>query len=357
MKIIIDIGHPAHVHYFRNLIKIMESRGHKFIITAREKEFTHHLLNQYGIKFINRGKGSTSTAGKILYLLKGDYILLNAGLKFKPDLMLSFGSSYAAHASKLLGVPHIAFDDTEHAKLEHLLYVPFTKVILTPDSFKKNFGKKQIRFKGSMDIAYLHPDFFKPDTGYLEKINLMDKRYFLLRFVNWSASHDLGQSGFSSNGKRELIGLLMQYGDVIISSEGKLPDEYKNLRYQGDPLHIHTILKYADLFISESGSMATEAAILGTPSVMVNSAAKYFGVFEYISRFGNLFYYDNETSAIEKTKSLLSLNNLKENSIRNSENYFKSALNLTNFMVWFIESYPKSFEMMKSNPEYQFNFK
>jgi len=27
MKILIDIGHPAHVHYFRNFIKMMESNG------------------------------------------------------------------------------------------------------------------------------------------------------------------------------------------------------------------------------------------------------------------------------------------------------------------------------------------
>ena len=30
MKILIDMNHPAHVHYFRNFIKLMEAKGHEF---------------------------------------------------------------------------------------------------------------------------------------------------------------------------------------------------------------------------------------------------------------------------------------------------------------------------------------
>jgi predicted glycosyltransferase len=356
MKILIDIGHPAHVHYFRNFIKLMEKKGHQFLITAREKEFTHYLLKKHGIEYVSRGKGSKSTIGKIFYLLKGDYTLFKYGFKFKPDLLLSFGSSYAAQASKLLGVPHIAFDDTEHAKFEHMMYVPFTKCIITPDSFKKSFGNKHIRFTGTMDIAYLHPEYFKPDIQYLEELQLKNKTYFLLRFVNWGASHDIGQTGFSDKGKRELINYLSQLGQVIISSEGNLPDEFSKYLYKGDPYQIHTILQYAHLFVSESGSMATEAAILGTPSVMVNSSAKYFGVFEYISKFGNLFYFDDENHAIEKINSLLNTDNLRENSAINAQKYISQSINLTDFMVWFVENYPKSFDVMKNNPDYQNNF-
>lgn len=335
----------------------MEKKGHQFLITAREKEFTHYLLKKHGIEYVSRGKGSKSTIGKIFYLLKGDYTLFKNGLKFKPDLLLSFGSSYAAHASKLLGVPHIAFDDTEHAKFEHMMYVPFTKCILTPDSFKKDFGAKHIRFTGTMDMAYLHPKYFKPDIQYLEELKLKNKIYFLLRFVNWSASHDLGQSGFSADGKNNLIKFLAERGEVIISSEGNLPDEFRKYLYKGDPYQIHTVLQYAALFVSESGSMATEAAILGTPSVIVNSSAKYFGVFEYISKFGNLFYFDDETRAIEKIESLLNTSNLREISTRNSQEYINDTINLTDFMVWFIENYPQSFDVMRSNPDYQFNYK
>jgi hypothetical protein len=38
MKILIDIGHPAHVHFFKNAIRELEGRGHEVKVTARDKE-------------------------------------------------------------------------------------------------------------------------------------------------------------------------------------------------------------------------------------------------------------------------------------------------------------------------------
>lgn len=357
MKIFIDIGHPAHVHYFRNFIKVMENKGHEFCISARDKEVTHSLLNHYKIKYSSRGKGRRSLAGKLYYLHQANYIIFKLLRKFKPDICLSFGSPYLAHISKLLGKPHIAFDDTEHAEFEHLLYVPFTECILTPDSFRKNFGHKHIRFLASMDMAYLHPKYFDSDIRYLEEDGLKGKKYFFLRFVNWDAAHDIGHRGFSFKGKARIIENLTNFGEVIISSEGNLPYEFRKYLYRGDPYKIHTLLQYADLFIGESGSMATEAAVLGTPAIIVNTGAKYFGVFEHIRKFGNLFYYENEIPAIEKIKDLLSKTDFKNNSIQNAQEYVRQSINLTDFMVWFIENYPDSFEIMKKNPGYQNNFK
>ena len=68
MKILIDIGHPAHVHYFKNFIWIMQKNGHEFCITARNKEVALELLDNYGLNYIERGKGANSILGKILYL-------------------------------------------------------------------------------------------------------------------------------------------------------------------------------------------------------------------------------------------------------------------------------------------------
>ncbi|MBK9097317.1 MAG: DUF354 domain-containing protein [bacterium] len=81
MKIFIDIGHPAHVHYFRNFIKIMESKGHEILVSARDKEVTHDLLNAYNIKFVTRGSGRSSLFGKLIYILEADFKLFKYGKK------------------------------------------------------------------------------------------------------------------------------------------------------------------------------------------------------------------------------------------------------------------------------------
>jgi hypothetical protein len=356
MKIFIDIGHPAHVHYFRNFIKVMNEKGHEFFITARNKEVTHELLNYYRIPFKSRGNGRRGYLGKFLYIFEADYKLLKEAKKFNPDLFLSFSSSYAAQVSKIMGKPHIAFDDTEHAKYEHLMYVPFTDCIITPFCFKKDFGKKHIRFKGTMDLAYLHPKYFFDDTNYLKELNLTSTTFFILRFVSFNASHDRSQKGISNKYKSIIIDLLKDHGRVLISSEYNLSG-YEEYLYKGNPAKIHTLMKHANLFVGESGSMATEAAILGTSSVIMNSSIKFFGVFDYLNKYKNLYLCENEEEMVIKIQELLQDNCLKDKSTNNSTNFISDNINVTDFMVWFVENYPESHNIMQKKPDYQFNFR
>lgn len=89
MKILVDIGHPAHIHYFRYFIKIMREKGHDFCISARDKEVTFRLLQQFQIPFISRGKGGRGVLGKMLYLFVGDWKVYHAeGLVLMRSLSL-----------------------------------------------------------------------------------------------------------------------------------------------------------------------------------------------------------------------------------------------------------------------------
>jgi len=54
-KFLFDIGHPADVHFFKNLIWEMQKRGHETVITARRKESTFQLLDYYNFDFIDIG--------------------------------------------------------------------------------------------------------------------------------------------------------------------------------------------------------------------------------------------------------------------------------------------------------------
>ena len=94
MHIFIDIGHPAHVHYFKNLIRIMEKEyGASFKVTSRNKEMAHYLLKSNNIPFIDRGKGKDSVIGKLLYLVKADFQILRIAHKKEAYLVHEFWSS------------------------------------------------------------------------------------------------------------------------------------------------------------------------------------------------------------------------------------------------------------------------
>ena len=51
MKILIDIGHPGHVHYFKNLIIGLQDNNHQVIVTARNRGIIFSLLKKNNIKF------------------------------------------------------------------------------------------------------------------------------------------------------------------------------------------------------------------------------------------------------------------------------------------------------------------
>ena len=345
MKILIDIGHPAHVHYFRNFIKIMKERGHSFLITARDKEVSQVLLKSYDIEFVSRGKGGVWFIGKFLYMIKADVQLYNLAKKIKPDIFMSFASPYAAQVSKLVRKPHIAFDDTEHAKLGHMMYVPFTDVVLTPDTFKKSFGKKQIKFKGSTELLYLTKQYYEPsDTVYdLLKIKKNEK-YVVVRFVSWTATHDKGQTGLSRENKIKLVNVLSKQSKVFVSSEGGIPSEIDKFKITIPPERIHDVLYYADLLIGESGTMGTEAAFLGTPSINIATSALLVGVFKPFIESGLFHIILDCEKAIEKAFEILSNNNLSKN---NNTDQFFETYDFNNFLVWLIENYPNSKEYLK----------
>jgi uncharacterized protein len=357
MRIFIDIGHPAHVHYFKNFIKIMKAEGHDFLITARDKEITFELLQKYGIPYVNRGKGGNGLTGKLLYMLRADWILYKTAKKFKPDLFLSFASTYAAHASALYRKPHIAIDDTEHAKLELLIYPPFTEVILTPSCFLKDLGEKQIRFNSYIEFSYLHKDFFKPDPSIRKELGVEpNEKFVLFRFISWTASHDIGQAGIPDPMKKELVELFLKNNfKVFVSSEKSLDSYFEPFRLKTDSSKIHQVIKEASFLIGESGTMSTEACILGTPAVFVNTLNA--GVFMDEVKYGLLYSYRNSEGLIQKIFALINKKELKEAHHQRAMQLMNDKINITAFLVWFVKDYPKSAQIMKRDPSYQNNFK
>jgi len=356
MKILIDIGHPAHVHYFKNFIRIMTAKGHQFALIARNKEITHTLLQKYGLSYISRGEGGSGKFGKALYIFKADHLIWKAARRFQPDLFLSFASTYAAHVARFMGKPHIAFDDTEHAKWELLLYPPFTTSILTPVCFKKKLGIKQIFFNGYMELCYLHPNYFQPEFAEIKFPGLQQgEPYVIFRFVSWKASHDFGTAGLGWNDKTDLVRELSKQIRVFISSEGGLPDALKPYQVDISPENMHDLLANAKLLISEGATMASEAAMLGVPSFYINPLTA--GTLEEQERYGLLYRNLLGDRLKEKIFDILKNPLLKKEFQEKRRNMLSDKIDVTAFIVWFVEDYPISKTIMQNNPRYQDKFR
>ena len=351
MRIVVDINHPAHVHYFKNFVWVMERKGHEILITGSEKEISFRLLNKYGFDFINLGTYGDSVSKKIMNILPMDLKMYKAVKGFMPDIFLGFGSIRAAHVSKLIRKPCVAFSDTEHSKWEHRLYVPFSDAILTPTCFKKDFGEKQIRYNGYTELAHLHPNYFKPNPAVLDEIGLSEDNIFIiLRLVSWRAGHDIGQHGIKN--KIELVRELEKYGRVFITSEGELEADLEKYKINVSPEKLHDLLFYASLYIGEGSTTASECAVLGTHAIYVNTLRLGY-TDEEEEKYNLVYNFSDEKTmekqAFDKALELLENNNLREEGKRKREKLLNDKIDVTAFMVWFIENYPESFKEMEEN--------
>tara|TARA_S200000501_G_scaffold220880_1_gene207230 strand:+ start:1616 stop:2686 length:1071 start_codon:yes stop_codon:yes gene_type:complete len=353
MKIFVDLGHPAHVHYFKNLIFNLKHKGHEFLITARDKDVSQELLDNYDIPYISRGKGSDSLVGKFFYLLKANFQLFKLARDFKPDILLSFASPYASQLSSIINKPHIAFTDTEHAKLGILSFLPFTNIVLTPDVYKSDHGDKHIRFHGYMEQCYLQKEYFRPNNKILKKLKLKkSNKFVIIRLVSWKASHDIGHKGFSLDYLERLIELVENHAKVFISVEGDIPEKLEKYKLSIDPTEIHNILYYAELFIGEGATMASECAVLGTPSIYVNSLSA--GSLESQSKENLIYLFNSTDGVLEKAGEILRDDYYKVKQRKIKEKALKQKVDVNKLIEWFILNYPKSSQDLKKNPSLQF---
>jgi len=346
MKILIDIGHPAHVHYFRNFIKIMKNKGYKFLILARDKEVSHQLLNAYRINYITRGKGNDGIFGKLIYLVKINVFVMKQALGFKPDIFLSFSSPYAAQVSWVLRKPHIAFTDTEHAKLGNIAFVPFSTIVCTPSCYKDKIGTKHIKFNSYMELLYLSSKYFKPDINIYKLLGLnYGEKYAILRFVSWKANHDIGHKGITKENKVNAFNKFSKYAKVFISSEGPLPKILEKYRINIKPEKMHDAIAYASLLYGESSTMASESAVLGTPAIFLDNDGRGY-TDEEEKKYGLIYNYTeskvDQLKSIEKGVELLSKKNVKTEWAEKRDRMLAEKIDATDYMVWLIENFPQS---------------
>jgi predicted glycosyltransferase len=349
MKILINIGHPAHVHFYKNFIWELKKKGHDIKIVTEQKDVAIGLLNAYNLEYEYIGTKYKGMIKKGVGIIHKDYLLYKIAKKFKPDIITGILDTYGAHVGMLIKKPSIVFTDTEHAKLANIVTLPFASAILTPSCFKKDLGKKQVRYDGYHELAYLHPNYFTPDPSVLDYVGLSEgDKFIIVRFVAWEASHDVGQSGISDDMRVEYISKLEQYGRVFISSEAELGKDFEKYKLKIPPEKFHSLLSYAELYIGESGAISTEAGILGVPSVYVSSLAGTMGNFDELEkRYGLMYSFQDSKLALVKALELLEDENTKKKWQKKREKLFNEKIDVTKFMTEFIEGYPESFENYK----------
>jgi len=355
-RIIFDVGHPAQVHNFKHVYWELNKKGWTGLFTAKDKEVTISLLKNYNLPYILIGKSGSNlfskTFGLVATLIRFSKVLLS----FKPEIVVCRFSPHATWCSKLLGIRVIGLADTEHTKALDYFTVPFVDAKLTAYSYEKELGKNHIRFNGNIELFYLHPNRYKIPENILDIISSeVGHGYALLRFVAWNAHHDIGESGFTIDDKKKLIRTIEDKYKVYISSENELPSELLKYKIDISPEKMHDVLAHASVYVGEGASMASEAACLGVPSVYVNSLN--VGYIKEVEKYGLVINLRNAEDLPRVLERLINDSITKDKVKDKLRSFLKDKIDVSAFLVWFIEYFPESIRIMKENPEFQERFK
>jgi hypothetical protein len=341
------INTAGQAYTWQPVIQDLLNKGFEIKILARDQGHTIKILQSFGLEFsVFNVIGSRAT--RLLGFLKHLKIIYKLSNDFNPSMIIGFGVDAAILAVRLRKNCVVFIDDDPTLIQNHLAGF-LSNAVITPQCFKSNLGKKQIRIEGYKELAYLHPNYFKPDPAIFDElgINRSDK-YVIVRFNAFAAVHDIGKRGFSNEDKITAVKQLGKYIRIFISSENNLPYDLEPYRLPIPPHRIHHVLSYAQLFLSDTGTMSTESAILGTPSIICLSNANKFGNFiELENRYGLLYAFNEPEKAIAKALELIQQPDLKEQWAKKREILLADKIDVTKFMVNFIENYPISFKKYK----------
>jgi len=342
VTILIDILHPAHVHFFRHAIAAWQGRSHEIHITLRDKDVARVLLERHGLPYHNLGPARAGTAGLAMELARRNLKLWRIAQRVRPDVMAGIGGISVAQVGWLTGIPSVVFTDTENATLSNRLTFPFATAVCTPSCFERRLRHRHhVTYEGYHELAYLHPKRFAPNPSRLATFGLQhDDPFIVMRLVSWKAAHDRHDHGFTD--VRHAVRRLARFGRVLISAEAGVPADLAAHRVTAAPEQMHHLLAYARLYIGESATMASESALLGTPAIFVSTSTRGY-TNELGRRYGLVHTYSDATQGQEKAlraaEAILGDRDCKRQWQLRRDRLLQEKIDVTSFVVDLVEQY------------------
>ena len=252
-------------------------KQHKILCTSRRYEQVNGIKKFGSINPIIIGKhGGKDDINKLLASLDRSKLLAKKIEKVHPDLLVSFCSPEASRVAFGLGIPHIAFSDSPHAKAVMRLSLPYTAKLLTPwiipKSDFKGFGidyKNIIKYK-AIDAGIIIKNYQKNKQ---KKLN--HKKIILIRPEESEAAYITKKSKTVKIIKR-IVEKFPDEQKVVLSRYKKQTNELKkifgaSIYILSKPVNGKELLRNVDCFVGSGGTMTAEAGLLGIPTISLNA--------------------------------------------------------------------------------------
>lgn len=313
MRVLFDVVHPAHVHFYKHIATELRSEGVPVLILSRAKDATNALLADLDLPYRSHGRPHDSTVGQAAELANRVRSILGEAREFKPTLVLTRNPA-GALASRLVNGAISVFDtdDGRAAGLHYRLGAAAAHVVTAPSCLSDTGGRDVHKYPGLKALAYLHPKRFRPDPQIRQSLDVGARPFALLRLVSMTASHDRKAQGIQPELLRQLLERLTATMEVFVSMEKDLPLPAGTRQLPTAPSDLHSVVAEADFYLGDSQTMAIEAALLGTPVLHLSSWSGKLDCLEYLQERQMITsFHPRQTNAI--TASLATtLRNVRE---------------------------------------------
>jgi hypothetical protein len=309
MKILVDLNHPVDVNFFKNAIRSL-TRQHdcQVEITLQPRGKLVPILQRElpDFPFTSIGAYRKSLVGKVLGVAYRFPRFLNHVRRGGYDVVVSFGGIGICHATFVLGKPSVIFDDDIEYGIGFYPYKWFATRLVMPEQIPAR-GKNLVRYRGFKELAYLHPNHFKPDECALQEYGLRPGEYVFVREVSKSS---MNYAHLESGQLADVCRRLRTLGlNVVLSLEDKsLLDRFvPHCTILEEPVRdIYSLMHFALLTISSGDTMARESCLTGTP--VIYSGGRYMSVNTELKKKGVFFEPDDENPIMKLVGTIIEQN-------------------------------------------------
>jgi predicted glycosyltransferase len=275
-KIWIDLENTPHIPFFKPIIRELENRGYRVVLTARDAFQTCEMASEYGLTYTRIGRHyGQNRFFKLFGLALRGLQLIPFVLQEKPVLGLNHGARAQILVCNMFGIPNVMMMDYEHTSFLPLMRPSWEIVpeVVAREGLHCKKAERIRKYAGIKEDVYV-PEF-KPDPSIVTRLQLDGDIVVTVRPPATEAHYHnpeaevlfkkLMERICSTPGvKAVLLPRNVAQKQTIIAGHPEWFKDAKVIIPDGvvDGLNL---LWHSDLAVSGGGTMNREAAALGVP--------------------------------------------------------------------------------------------
>ncbi len=301
----LDALTPKQARLMGVFAEALRSSGIDVVPTCREYEYTVGTFRLLGIEPAVLGRhGGGELGGKLRADVERMRLLARFVEEREPDLLITYPNPSATRVAFGLGIPILMFNDTPHSVPACRLSCPLASTLVYSEFIPRRLMERFVlkewtrvrRYRGVEELAWVLR--FKPDPGILEELGLEEGGYILVRPEERKAAYYgegpvLVELAVSLARKGHMVVVLPRYREQAEALKG-----VANIVIPEDAVDGPSLEYYAAAVVTGGGTMAREAALLGTPGI--NLFPRKIHVDEALSRLGLPLYKARSLDEAEK---------------------------------------------------------